>query len=378
MKNKKKKLLLISQSGRGGLRKHLCDILTNIDYSNFDVWIAYNDFEVDDKFRSTIKKLDGKVKPILIEEFVREINFKKDFQTYLKISRLIKKIKPDVVHCHSSKAGVIGRVAAKINHVPKIFYTAHGYAFLSSEFSNKKKKLFVFIERFLSKYATTKNINTSYGEKEAALKEKIDIDSKFDVIYNGLGVIKYPLKKDIRRSLRIPSDKFLFGTMARMDFPKNPELFFSIANKVVKIDSNIHFLWIGDGEYKSKIKKYILDNNLSSNVHLMDYQENTDILVKGFDAFLSTSNGESFGYSVVEAQRAGVPLLLTDVMGHQEMILENVNGRLFSNESMLNNISEIFNFIEWVKYMDRSKITESFAERFSIEKMINQITKEYE
>ncbi|MCL2112633.1 MAG: glycosyltransferase [Streptococcaceae bacterium] len=373
----KKKLLLITQSGRGGLRRHICDLLENLNYQQFDVWIIYNDEKVDDVFKSTISKLSNQIHPIIVKEFVREVKFIKDFIAFIKVNRVIKRVKPDIIHCHSSKAGVLGRLAARYNHVPKILYTAHGYAFLSPEFSNKKKKLFILTERFLSKYATTKNINTSFGEKEAALKEKLDIESKFEVIYNGLENIKYPLKEDIRKSLKVTSKKFLFGTMARMDFPKNPELFFSIAKKVVEIDSNIHFLWIGDGEFKSRIKNFILENNLSSNIHLMDYQKNADILVLGFDAFFSTSNGESFGYSVAEALRAGVPVFISDVMGHKEMVVENKNGLLFEQGNVLENIEQIFDFIDWAKNTNSETIRETFANRFSLEKMIKEITNFY-
>lgn len=82
---------MINQSGRGGLRKHLCDLLRNIDYDLFEVWIAYNDAEVDDIFRETIKELTGKVNSISIDTFVRELDVIKDIKTYIQLSQLIKK-----------------------------------------------------------------------------------------------------------------------------------------------------------------------------------------------------------------------------------------------------------------------------------------------
>lgn len=373
----KKRLLLISQSGRGGLRKHLCDLLLNVDYDKFEIWIVYNNKEVDDIFRRTIKQLSGKVKPILVDSFVRDLNFKNDIKTYFRINKIIKKIKPDIVHCHSSKAGVLGRLAAKNRNIKKIYYTPHWYSFLSPEFSPLKRKLFIEIEKNLSKHMTTKTFNTSKGEKDSAINYKIDISEKFKVIYNGLPDVEFPKRNDIRRELCVPEDAFLLGNSARLSHQKNPKLFIDIANKVIKEDKTIHFIWIGDGPLKEKIKKKVDEYNIVENIHLIGYKENSEFLVSGFDGFFSTSNGESFGYSAVEALRAGIPLLLSDVMGHNEVCLPNENGLLFNanNESKFKDI--VFEFIDFSKTINTEDVKDSFKKRFSLDQMIEKICDEY-
>lgn len=377
IKKKKERLLLINQSGKGGLRKHLCDLMSNLDYELFDVWIAYNDEEVDDLFRQTIKELSDKVRPVLIRSFVRELDIKKDLKTYLIISKLIKKINPDIVHCHSSKAGVLGRLAAKRRKVKKIFYTPHWYSFLSPEFSPLKRKIFIIIEKYLSIHATKKTFNTSYGERESALSSNVDIKSKFEVIYNGLPKIKFPSKIDIRKELNIPQDIFLFGNTARLSHQKNPVLFIEIANEVIKNNNGIHFVWIGDGPLMTEVKLKVSSLDISDNLHLIGSKENSEYLVHGFDAFLSTSNGESFGYSAVEALRAGVPILLSNVMGHNEICIPYENGLLFSNEKTSNIISKVSDFINWEKTSNKEKIVNSFQQRFSIDQMIEKIISNY-
>lgn len=369
---------MINQSGRGGLRKHLCDLLRNIDYDLFEVWIAYNDAEVDDIFRETIKELTGKVNSISIDTFVRELDVIKDIKTYIQLSQLIKKIKPDIVHCHSSKAGVLGRIASKRRKIDKIFYTPHWYSFLSKEFSDKKVSFFISIERFLSLHATTKTFNTSYGEKEAALMNKIDLECKFKVIYNGLPEVKLPDKKDIRKELGIPKEAFLFGNSARISHQKNPFLFIEIANEVIKKNKSIHFLWIGDGPLMEEVKSKIHSLNILDNFHLIGSRDDSEFLVRCFDGFLSTSNGESFGYSAVEALRAGVPVLLSDVMGHNEVCVPYINGILFDQKSSVSEISNsVYNFIEWKKISNEKEIINSFNQRFSLDCMIEKIITEY-
>ncbi|CAM3259394.1 glycosyltransferase [Lactococcus hircilactis] len=377
MEENKIKLLLITQSGKGGLRKHLCDLLENLDYGKFEVWIAYNDDEVDDIFRNTIIKNKNNIKPVLIKEFVREINLKNDFISYIKINKLIKSVHPDIVHCHSSKAGVIGRIAAKKNHVKKIFYTSHWYSFLSPEFSNLKRKIFVFLEKMLSRYATTRTFSTSNGEKQGAIEEKLDKPDKFRVIYNGLSTIPISSSAFLRKELNLTPQNFIFGNTARLNHQKNPELFVEIAMKVIKIDSNIHFIWIGDGNLKEKMEKKVKENFLEKNIHFLGHKDNAEFIVSEFDAFISTSNGESFGYSAVEALRSGVPVFLTNVMGHSEIVIPEVNGRLFESFDILKNIDEVFNFIELSKKLKKPEIINSFENRFTINKMMSGIYEEY-
>ena len=373
-----KKLLLISQSARGGLRKHLCELLIHLNKQEFEIWIAYNDDFVDDDFKATISDLSDRIHPVIIKELVREISPKQDWLAYKKLSRLIKEIQPDIVHCHSSKAGVVGRLAAKRNHILKIFYTPHYYSFFSLEFSRLKQRLFILIEKFLSRHATTEIFTVSYGEKEGALAFHLDKAEKFKVIYNGLEKIEhYPSKQEIRQTLDLPEEAFIFGNMARMDHQKNPFLFFELAKKVVETAENIHFVWIGDGEYKTQVQAIISRYSLQKNVHLFDYRADSNILVAGFDAFLSTSVGEGLAYSPIEALRAGVPVFLSNVMGHREIVIPNFNGQLFDLETILEKIDQVTNFVDWARKADREAIIKDSGSKFLVEQMVAEISKEY-
>lgn len=374
--NIKKKLLLITQSGRGGLRKHLCDLLNNLDYEKFKVWIIYNDLEVDDIFKATLQN-HPEVTGYVVRNFVRELTPKDDWLAFRKVNKIIKQVKPDIVHCHSSKAGVVGRLAAKWNKIPKIFYTSHWYSFLSPEFSQKKRYLFINIERFLSKHATTKTFNTSFGEKKAAVDAKIDKDDKFEVIYNGLSEVELPSKREARSCLDLPQDSFIFGNTARLNHQKNPKLFLEIASKVIQEDNKIHFVWIGDGPLYQEMSNLVKTKNIEKNFHLLGAKENADVLVSAFDAFLSTSNGESFGYSAVEALRAGVPVFLSNVMGHEEIVIPDVNGQLFDQSEILFQTGQVFQFIKWLDSADNRVIKQSFERRFRLASMVEKIEQEY-
>lgn len=370
---KKKKLLLISQSGRGGLRRHLCDLMLNLDYEIFEVWVAYNDDAIDDIFRQTIEQLSGKITPILINNLVRELNLKEDIKAYLKLSKLIKKVKPDIVHCHSSKAGVIGRLAAKRRGVKKIFYTPHAYSFLAPEFSGKKKFLFVQIEKFLSRFSTTQTFCVSIGEMQAALEVNLDKTDKFQVIYNGLPEIDLPSKETIRAQLGLEKTVVVIGNNARMSEQKNPMFFMEIAQKMIRQNANWHFVWAGDGQLMPLFQSFIKQNGLEENIHLLGERPDSETVVTAYDIFLTTSQYEGLPYAPIEAMRAGVPILATNVVGNSELVIEGKNGYLIDLEWSKSVEEKLYKAAK----MDAQMIKADFRQRFAIDQMLKQIETEY-
>lgn len=376
---KKQKLMMIIQPGDGGSVKHLCDLLRGLDLDKFELVLLYNRTLADESFKSCIAGFSSALTAYSIDEMGRELSFSKDWSAYRQISQLIKREKPDIVHCHSSKAGVLGRLAAKRRGVKKIFYTAHGYAFLQPEFSSKKRQFFIVVERFLSRFATDKTFNTSFGEKEAALKVHLDKPEKFVVIYNGLAPQKFLTKEQLREQLGLPQEAYLFGNVARLVAQKNPFFLIELAKKVAERDraGKIQFVWIGGGELEQEMLKQVKENGLVSRVHLLGFKADAAELMPAFDAFFSPSFGESFGYAPVEALRAGVPVFLSHVMGHREIVIPNRNGQLFDLAQLEQHPTALFDFIEWSKSVKKEEIVASFEERFSLKQMAEKISREY-
>ena len=181
-----KKRLLIVQEAMGGCGRNVVDIVNGIDHSKFDVTVAYGTNRIDDYYRNAIPEMEKHATLIPIPELVRDLSAGNDIKAWLHIRRLIKQIRPDILHCHSSKAGIIGRSAAVGGHVSKVFYTPHAYAFQAWEFSESKKRFFAFLERVFSRFLTTRTFNVSNGERNIALQRHIDRPDKFKVVYNGI------------------------------------------------------------------------------------------------------------------------------------------------------------------------------------------------
>lgn len=369
----KKRIVLISESMGGGLRKHVVQLLSNLDKDKVELFFIHGSHTLDESFRNDYSHLEKNCKMFPCDHLIREISPKEDVLAYQFISKKIKEIKPDIVHCHSSKAGVIGRLAAKRRGVKKIFYTPHAYSFLAPEFSDKKKFLFIQIERFLSRFATTQTFCVSKGEMQAALEVNLDKTDKFQVIYNGLPEIDLPSKETIRAQLGLEKTVVVIGNNARMSEQKNPIFFMEIAQKMIRQNANWHFVWAGDGQLMPLFQSFIKQNGLEKNIHLLGERPDSETVVTAYDIFLTTSQYEGLPYAPIEAMRAGVPILATNVVGNSELVIEGKNGYLIDLEWSKSVEEKLYKAAK----MDAQMIKADFRQRFAIDQMLKQIETEY-
>ena len=369
----KQKLLLIIEAMSGGAGRHVQDLISHLPQEKFDVFVIYSNHRTNPEFLEKIVTMNEQATFILCDFLVREIKPKYDLLAYQFIAKKIKEIKPDIVHCHSSKAGVIGRLAAKRRGVKKIFYTPHAYSFLAPEFSGKKKFFFVQIEKFLSRFSTTQTFCVSIGEMQAALEVNLDKTDKFQVIYNGLPEIDLPSKETIRTQLGLEKTVVVIGNNARMSEQKNPMFFMEIAQKMIRQNANWHFVWAGDGQLMPLFQSFIKQNGLEENIHLLGERPDSETVVTAYDIFLTTSQYEGLPYAPIEAMRAGVPILATNVVGNSELVIEGKNGYLIDLEWSKSVEEKLYKAAK----MDAQMIKADFRQRFAIDQMLKQIETEY-
>ncbi|MDU3891680.1 MAG: glycosyltransferase family 4 protein [Lactococcus lactis] len=369
----KQKLLLIIEAMSGGAGRHVQDLISHLPQEKFDVFVIYSNHRTNPEFLEKIVTMNEQATFILCDFLVREIKPKYDLLAYQFIAKKIKEIKPDIVHCHSSKAGVIGRLAAKRRGVKKIFYTPHAYSFLAPEFSGKKKFFFVQIEKFLSRFSTTQTFCVSIGEMQAALEVNLDKTDKFQVIYNGLPEIDLPSKETIRTQLGLEKTVVVIGNNARMSEQKNPMFFMEIAQKMIRQNANWHFVWAGDGQLMPLFQSFIKQNGLEENIHLLGERPDSETVVTAYDIFLTTSQYEGLPYAPIEAMRAGVPILATNVVGNSELVIEGKNGYLIDLEWSKSVEEKLYEKLYKAAKMDAQMIKADFRQRFAIDQMLKQI-----
>jgi glycosyltransferase involved in cell wall biosynthesis len=298
----------------------------------------------------TIKNLIHPIKPFV------------DLKGYRELKNLIKQNNYDVVHCHSTKAGILGRLAASKLKTDKIIYTVHGY-WAILQYEGIKRKLATLINRYLAK-KTTDLVLISKSDIGLSKKMKIGNEAKYRLIYNKITVEKDKIKKGVlRKELNLDQDIKIIGNVSRVDNPKNPFLFVNIAKEYLKNNDNVLFVWVGDGRLKEQAINYVKKLNLEDKVKFIGFRENGIDYMNDFDLLLLTSNSEGVPITILEAIELNIPILSTDVGGIKEIIgessvfneMENISDRI--NEKLNSNTHKVFikdNFSDYLKlYLEK-------------------------
>ncbi len=284
----------------------------------------------------------------------RNIDLQKDIKAFFELCSILKKIqKIDVLHLHSSKAGFLGRAAAfRLGIKNKVFYTAHGAAFLRMDISQKKRYLYAFLEKIADWFAG-QIIACSPSEKNAFLAYGI---KNVQVIENGISCEKRKEEKKKHNSICIIST-------GRLSYQKNPKLFNEIAEQLLD-ESKVQFIWCGEGESRKELK--------APNIQTTGWLDKTEVLKKVAEAdiYLSTSLWEGLPISVLEALSLGKPVILSDCVGNRDLV--RGNGYLFEKaEEAVSEIRILLTDREKRIAMGK-KSRQIFKEKYTVEKMAQQ------
>ena len=244
-----------------------------------------------------------------------------DFKTIREIRKIIKETQPDVVYCHSTKAGFVGRLANRCKKIPLI-YNAHGWCF-DMNISKLKRFIYVCMEKFLA-FKTTKIVCISNHEKQSALKRKICKENKLQLIYNGVDYAEIDAVKNnkeiTKEKLNIPVGPKVVGQVGRLCEQKGTDVFVRVAKSILEKDENYYFVLVGDGPYRENIEKYLKENNIADKFLITGWIDNPLEYNKLFDVSCLFSRWEGFGYVIEEYKRLGTPIVATNVGAIPELL----------------------------------------------------------
>jgi glycosyltransferase involved in cell wall biosynthesis len=305
-------LYVITRSDWGGAQAHLFDVIEGMNNSNINCEVVVGE---KGEFFERIESLGVKV--YHLESLIHPINFSKDLTAIKELRGLIKQIQPDIVHCHSSKAGIIGRIAAWKEGIPSVF-TAHGWAFTDGV-SIKRKIIGIVIETLVAKI-TKKIICVSHYDRNLALKYKVSSAGKLIVIHNGVK------DTDIQKVSKVKND-FIMTMVARFAHPKDQ---FSLIYALREID-NVTVNFVGDGPQLQKAVDYAIEIGVSNKCNFLGMRKDVDHILSESDCFILLSKYEGLPLSIIEAMRFGLPIIASDVGGVKELIVDGYNGFLISD-----------------------------------------------
>ena len=257
----------------------------------------------------------------------REINPWADVRAILSLARLLRRLRPDVLHLNSSKMGVIGSIAGRLARVPRIIYCIGGWAFLE-HIAPWKKRFYAIAERLTASFKDV-IICLHPGDKRAAEERGIQPRESIAVIPNGIDIQALDntrlSRSEARQALNIPPDCFTFGTIAHFYPAKNLPEYLEQAAPVLQMSPSSCIVLIGEGQERAKIESVIREHNLTHQVILTGSQEQAHRFLAAFDVFVLPSTKEGMPFSLLEAMVARLPCIVTDV-GANAWVLEETGS----------------------------------------------------
>ncbi|PWM24249.1 MAG: glycosyltransferase family 1 protein [Oscillospiraceae bacterium] len=377
MRNDRKiRVLLVAEATGGGVRRHLLDLLDGLDREQFCVALAYGTERADVCFREALPRLTGEgVTLFAIPSLGRSLSPARDLRALSGIVAAVRAFSPDILHCHSAKAGALGRIAAMICRVETVFYTPHAYSFEDPALSTGRQEFYRRIERALSRMATTLTLNVSQGERDCALAAGLDLPGKFRVVYNGIGEAK-GMSGRLRPLLGLDPGAVVVGCAARIDAQKDPDTFLQMVQRIAQEKDAPFFVWIGDGPMAGRLRQERDRLGLSSRLLLPGFLPDADELVGELDCYLSTSRYEGMPYAPIEALRAGVPVIATDVIGNREIAVPGQSGCLFPPQDAAAGAALLLSELRQPTISSEGA-RRLFEERFSLAQMLSEIESLY-
>lgn len=314
------KILIVITRGDsiGGAQTHVLTLAKILQKHHHQVLVCYGG-EIEGPFNDLLK-IAG-INFVTVPSLKREISPIADLKSVFNLRRIYNEFTPDIVSLHSSKAGIIGRLSGIFSKIPIVF-TAHGWAFTDGV-GRTKAAFYKFIEKSLSGLAA-KIIVVSHYDKKIALENNIANDAKIEVVHNGIAV-------SVNERKPIEGKKITNITMiARFDEQKDHE---TLIRACVDIDNiKIHFL--GDGPGIDDAIALTNKLEVSDKFEFYGYTNRVEEVLETSDIFALISNWEGFPMSTLEAMNYGLPVVISDVGGAKEAVVDGETGYVIKRKDV--------------------------------------------
>lgn len=322
---KKINVLHIVRPAAGGMKQHLLDLTGGLSATDFMVEVAgpgAANFGM-------VREIEAQGIKYHQVEIVGPIQPEKDLKCIFELYRLIKKTGFDIVHCHGSKAGLVGRIAAWLAGVPVIIATVHNFV-VYDEVPLLKRLFFTRGERVLGR--RTSGIITVSRALRDEMEEKFGIPpNKVVAIYNGIDLARFRTEPDLtllRKNYAIGPDVPVVGTVARMAPQKGLAVFIEAIDVLVNEACAGLFMIVGDGPLRAELEDRVQRAGLAGRVVFTGYQPDITPFLKLFDIFVVPSISEGLSITTIEAMAAGKPVIASAVGGLPELVKPEQNGLL--------------------------------------------------
>ena len=378
---RKKVLFLITKGSLGGAQRYVYDLVTNLDGSKFDVQAAVGK---DGPLADMIK--DAGFKVHTLKSLTRDISLLSEVASFFALCSILRQEKPDVLHLNSSKAGALGALAGRICRVPKIIFTAHGWAF--NEDRPSWQRFIIKAIHWLTVLLSHRTIAVAEG-----MRKQMNwplVQKKMQVVYNGRKIEGMKYKEEARGILEMQvtdsdsglveyHDDIWIGSIAELHPIKRIDRAITAVAALVRDFPYLRYVIVHDGQLRQKLQEQVRDLSLEKHVFFTGTVPDAARLLPAFDIFILPSKSEAFPYVVVEAGQANIPVVATRVGGIPDVIQDGVNGLLVSPDDTPALTKAIRRLLENENM--RRDLAHAHHERmkeFTVERMVAQTQAVYE
>ncbi|MDF0714767.1 glycosyltransferase [Muricauda sp. 334s03] len=310
----------------GGVEVYLRLVSENVDASKISSVIVHG--RPMDNREDYLDKNGNRIKEYYLP-IQREISPIKDFRCIWGLVKILKKEKPNVVHAHSAKGGIIGRFASLFYPVT-VLHTPHAFSYLSQK-GGVKQKLFLFIERLFKNFNSIL-LATSISEQIRGIKE-VGYAEENTIVFNNC--IKPITDLDLSAIHEYNLPKKYICTVGRPSYQKNIEMMVEVIKKVKAKIPDIHLVVMGVGVVSpntDKVNDLIEKYALESNITLIKWMERKKIfgIISKAQLYLSTARYEGMPYAMIESLALSKAIIATDCDGNRDLVYDGQNGFLIS------------------------------------------------
>ncbi len=274
----------------------------------------------------------------IVPAMMREMHPSKDIACYRQLGALIDEIKPDIVHTHSSKAGIIGRAAAwrggRRRASIGVVHTVHGPPFHEHE-KRWRNAVYIAAERWAAKRCHA-IVTVCDAMRDRYLAARIGRPALYTTVYSGMEVDPYlhpgsgPSREEVRRELGLAGSDIVIGTVARLFELKGHDDILEALGDDLRADPRLKLLWVGDGLWRQRLTHRIAEMGLTRSVVMAGLvpPQRVPAMIRAMDLLIHASYREGLPRAVVQSLLSGVQVVATDIDGTREVCVDQITGRL--------------------------------------------------
>ncbi len=318
----------------------------------------------------------------ILPDLLRQVSPLHDLHALRQLVNLIHRGHYQIVHTHSSKAGILGRLAARIAGVPVIVHTVHGWSF-HDYMSPAVRLTYLFLERVMASF-TNAMIFVAKHDIQKGLRAGIGEPDRCHLIRSAIPLDEFELSRYDRRAIRqelgIPVDALVIGNVGRFSEQKNPLDWIRVAGLLGRTRPQIHFLLVGDGPLRCEVENALVREDLVGRTTLTGLRRDTPRMMAAMNVFMLTSLWEGLPRVIPQALAMELPVLANRANGIGEAILDGITGYLCDSGNIEQMAELCMRLVDhpnlWTEMGKRGR--QLAREEFDIKNMISQIENLYD